>query len=94
MTNYLLSIDIGTSACKVVIFDVDGNVIASSNKAYNVYYPAEGYAEQDPNEWWQATCSAIKEAILLGKVDPSAIAGIGVDGQSWSAIPIGKDGQY
>ncbi len=93
MTNYLLSIDIGTSSCKVVIFDIEGNVIASSSKNYEVYYPAEGFAEQDPNEWWQATCNAIREVIEISKVDPSAIAGIGVDGQSWSAIPIGKDGQ-
>ncbi len=93
MTNYLLSIDIGTSSCKVVIFDSKGNVVASSNKAYNVYYPAEGFAEQDPLEWWQATCNAIKEAIYESKIDPGAIAGIGVDGQSWSAIALGKDGQ-
>lgn len=93
VTNYILSIDIGTSSCKVVIFDIDGNVIGSSSKAYNVYYPKKGHAQQDPDEWWQATCEAIKEATLTSGVDKSAIAGIGVDGQSWSAIAIGKDGQ-
>ena len=91
--SYLLSIDIGTSSCKVVIFDTDGREIASTNQLYKVYYPAEGFAEQNPDEWWQATCNAIKEALEVSKVNPSSIAGIGVDGQSWSAIAIGKDGQ-
>ncbi len=93
MTDYLLSIDIGTSACKVVIFDIQGKVIASTNKSYNVYYPEEGFAEQNPDEWWDATCRAIKEALQVSKINPSNIAGIGVDGQSWSAIALGREGQ-
>ena len=39
MKQYLLGIDIGTSACKIAIFDGDGQVIASGNGDYPVYYP-------------------------------------------------------
>ncbi len=92
MSRVLLGIDIGTSACKVVAFKVNGEVIAHANKEYKVYYPQAGYAEQDPMEWWEAICEAIKELIEKG-LNPEEVAGIGIDGQSWSAIAIDKDGK-
>ena len=52
MEKLLLGIDIGTSACKVAIFDLDGNVITQSNKPYLVYYPEKDFVEQDGEEWW------------------------------------------
>ncbi|HHV09942.1 MAG TPA: xylulokinase [Clostridiales bacterium] len=93
MRNLLLGIDIGTSACKVAVFDKGGSVIASCTGNYNVYYPKSGWAEQNPEEWWQAVCQAIRRLLSEGKFKAEDIAGIGVDGQSWSAIPIDKEGR-
>lgn len=90
---FLLGIDIGTSACKVAIFDLNGNVIAASNSEYEVYYGKQGYVEQDPKEWWEAVCIAIKEALNKSKIDPKDIIGIGVDGQSWSAVALDSEGE-
>lgn len=92
MQKLLLGIDIGTSACKATVFDLDGRVVAQSTKSYPVYYPAPGWAEQDPREWWDAVCEAIQEIFIPGKANPKQIAGIGIDGQSWSAIPVDKEG--
>ncbi|MBO7386219.1 MAG: xylulokinase [Lachnospiraceae bacterium] len=91
--NLLMGIDIGTSACKVAVFDIKGNVIAQSNKAYKVYYPNPGWAEQDPDEWWDAICAAIREILDMKIFSPDEIAAIGVDGQSWSAIPVDAEGK-
>ena len=93
MKEYLLSIDIGTSACKVVIFGTNGVVMGSSSKPYKVYYPQAGYVEQNPEEWFEAVCGAIKECFMTSGVEAMDIAGIGVDGQSWSAIALDKSGQ-
>lgn len=90
---YLLGIDIGTSACKVAVFDREGHVAASASGDYPVYYPKEGWAEQNPEEWWSAVCSAIKETLKKGQIAPEEISGVGIDGQSWSAIAIDKDGR-
>ncbi|MDO4518711.1 MAG: xylulokinase [Eubacteriales bacterium] len=89
---YLIGIDLGTSACKVAIFDKNGTVIAAATGDYPVYYPQEGWAEQDPKEWWAGVCSATKKALEKGMVDPQEIAGVGIDGQSWSAVAIDKEG--
>jgi xylulokinase len=93
MKNVLLGIDIGTSACKVAAFDLSGKVLAASTAEYEVYYPHPGWAEQDAEEWWKAVCQAIKELLQQGTVTADEIAGIGIDGQSWSAVPIDSDGK-
>ena len=61
MKPYLLGIDIGTSACKVAVFEKSGTVVAAANGDYPVYYPKEGWAEQDPEEWWECCLSGGKE---------------------------------
>ena len=91
MKPYLLGIDIGTSACKVAVFEKSGMVVAAANGDYPVYYPKEGWAEQNPDEWWEAVCKAIWTVISSSGVSPDDIAGIGIDGQSWSAIAIDEE---
>ena len=93
MGRVLLGIDIGTSACKVALFDESGAVIAQTNRPYVVYYPQPGWAEQDPEEWWQAICAGIRAVLAESQTAAGEIAGIGIDGQSWSCIPVGRDGQ-
>ncbi len=92
MKNLLLGIDIGTSACKVAVFDQMGKVLAQSNQPYRVYYPESGWAEQDAQEWWSAICAGIRAVLSQDGIEANAICGIGVDGQSWSAIPVDRAG--
>ena len=89
MPDYILGIDIGTSACKCAVFGRNGEVIASRTEAYNVYYPKPGYAEQKPEEWWEAA----RKCVANLEIDPRDIKAVGVDGQSWSAIMLGKNGE-
>lgn len=56
-----------------------------------MYYPHPGWAEQNPDEWWEAVCKAIWTVISSSGVSPDDIAGIGIDGQSWSAIAIDEE---
>ena len=66
--------------------------LSQSNKGYPLYYPQPGWVEQDPDEWWEAICAGIREVLDNSGVRPEDIAGIGIDGQSWSAIPVDRDG--
>lgn len=93
MSACLLGIDIGTSACKTAIFNREGQVLSAVTKDYPVCYPHPGWAEQDPEEWWAAVCQAIKESLRQGGIDPGEIAGVGIDGQSWSAIAVDENGR-
>ncbi len=92
MRELLLGIDIGTSACKVAVFDKMGKVIGSTTGDYQVYYPHAGWVEQNPDEWWEAVCKATKQLLSEFEIKPEEVKGVGIDGQSWSAIPVDKDG--
>ena len=93
MAVYLLGIDIGTSSCKTALFRPDGTAAASGSSDYPVSYPRKGWAEQDPRDWWQGVCRAVREMLGESGIDPAEIAGIGVDGQSWSAIALDRTGE-
>ena len=92
MKKLLLAIDIGTSACKTAVFNENGDILISKSKTYNIYYPHPGYVEQVPNEWWEAVCYCIKTMLTDGNINCNDIAGIGIDGQGWSAIAIDENG--
>lgn len=93
MQPLLMGIDIGTSACKAALFTPDGAVCAQASGEYTVHYPQPGWAEQNPDDWWDAVCKATRTMLEESAVDPARIAGIGVDGQSWSAIPVDSGGR-
>ena len=93
MSELLLGIDIGTSSCKVAVFDKDGHAVSSATKEYPVQYPHTGWAEQNPDDWWNGVAAAIRTLLEKSGVSADRIAGIGVDGQSWSAVALDGEGK-
>ncbi len=81
---YLVGIDIGTSATKSVLFDENGTVIASVSYEYPLYQPKNGYAEQDPEDWWTGVKSTLKE--IAPKATDGSIVGVGLSGQMHSLV--------
>lgn len=92
MSKYLLGIDIGTSGCKSALFQPDGKTVAHAAGEYAVKYPHPGWSEQHPDIWWETACGTIRRILSESRVDPRDIAGVGIDGQSWSAIAIDEEG--
>ena len=76
---FFLGIDMGTTSVKAGIFDPQGTIIASADAAYPLYTPKSGWAEQKPEEWWAAVCSATRELIAKSGIDPKDIIGMSVD---------------
>lgn len=89
---YLLAIDIGTSSCKLSVFEKDGTHVASCSRSYPLYTPAPGFVEQDPEQWWDGVCSACRELLEKNQIPASRIVAVGISGQSWSAVAIDRDG--
>ncbi|MEM2920907.1 MAG: FGGY family carbohydrate kinase [Candidatus Bathyarchaeia archaeon] len=87
-----MGIDLGTSACKVVIFTLNGRKVSEASKEYPVLYPQPRWAEQDPLDWWGATTEAIKASIRKAGMVGNEIAGLAVDSQREAVVPINKDG--
>jgi xylulokinase len=90
---HLLSIDLGTTGCKVMMFDTNGNPKGYCYREYPIFSQAPGYAEQDANEWWKVVCMNLREVIKSSKVNAESIKGIGITGQGTSVVYLDKNGQ-
>ena len=91
--NYILGIDIGTSGTKSVLFDASGTVVASNAQEYALHQPFNGWAEQDPADWWRAVCSTCTAVIQQSGVDPAEIAGVGLSGQMHGLVMLDENQQ-
>ena len=81
MKEYLLGIDIGTSSCKTIVIDTDGRVIDSARYSYEISCPQYGWAEQNPEDWYQAFRQGLAEIFDKHPEIPKQISAIGVTGQ-------------
>jgi xylulokinase len=86
---YLLGIDIGTSGTKTLICDHKGKVLATAMAEHDIYSPKPGWSEQDPAQWWAATCTATKAVLKKAKVKGDAVTGIGLSGQMHGSVFLG-----
>ncbi|MFB0546619.1 MAG: xylulokinase, partial [Anaerolineae bacterium] len=89
---YLLGIDIGTSSAKALVIDEDGKTQAMAQREYPIATPQPGWAEQEPEWWWEATVETVREALVRGDVAPQDVAGLGFSGQMHGTVLL--DDQY
>lgn len=86
--DYLLGIDVGTSGTKALLINAstDGEVVASSTRTYPLYTPKPLWAEQEPEDWWQATIASIRDVLVESGIDPKEIRGVGLSGQMHGSV--------
>jgi len=84
--NLFLGIDIGTSGARAGIFDADGNVIIFREEQFGLSTPHSGWAEQSPDDWWDAVGKATRAAVSESKVNPADIKGISYDTTSCTVL--------
>lgn len=87
---YFIGIDLGTSSCKVAVFNREGTLIASSTKQYGLILGKDGKVEQNPLEWWNAVRDALRDA--SSRIDSNRVMAMGVTGQWSGTVPIDRDG--
>lgn len=90
---YLIGIDVGTSGTKTALFSEDGAVVASHTAEYPLYQPQNGYAEQEPTDWWNATCEGMNKVIEKSGIDKNDVAGIGLSGQMHGLVMLDENGK-
>lgn len=82
----LVGVDVGTSGVKGLAIDERGSVLARSQASYPLSTPRPGWAEQDPERWWQAASSVLAE---LGR-QAGRPEGIGVSGQMHGLVALDR----
>ncbi|MGI6782031.1 MAG: xylulokinase [Acholeplasmataceae bacterium] len=74
-----IGIDLGTSSVKLVLVSKNGKVIREVTKNYPIYHLNKNWSEQNPNDWWDSTVSALEDILI--STDKEKIKGISVAGQ-------------
>jgi xylulokinase len=77
-----LGIDIGTSSVKAVLVDEHGAIAAQASDPLVVSRPQPGFSEQDPESWWRATVSAVRNLPAAAR---AAVRSVGLSGQMHGA---------
>ncbi|HET6682320.1 MAG TPA: xylulokinase [Gaiella sp.] len=82
----LVGLDVGTTGVKAIALSPEGEVLASAAYGYPLSTPHAGWAEQDPEDWWQAAEAALAE-VATGR----EVAGIGLSGQMHGLVALDKE---
>jgi xylulokinase len=86
-----LGLDVGTSAVKALLVDSRGEVAAAATTPLSMSTPRPGWAEQDPERWWDASVSSIRQ--VLGHRPGARIGAAGVSGQMHSSVFLDQRGE-
>ena len=83
---YLLGVDFGGSSSKATLLGEDGRVAATATCEYPTYYPQSGWAEQNPEDSWNAFVSNVRELLEKSGVAPEEIAAVALDAATHKAV--------
>lgn len=88
-----IGLDLGTSSIKAVLLDEAEDPIATAQAPLTVSRPRPGFAEQDPEAWWQAALSALDHLHRSAPREMAAVSGIGFSGQMHGATLLDRQGK-
>lgn len=77
---YLLGLDAGNTVIKAVLFDAEGNQVATARRDGASSTPAPGHVERDLTELWTNAAEVIRACIAEAGIDPAAITAVGSAG--------------
>lgn len=86
MTTYLLALDQGTSSSRSIIFNTQGQIVASAQQELPQIYPRPGWVEHDPREIWRTQLTTAKEALAKAGLKASDIRSVGITNQRETTI--------
>ena len=86
-----LSVDLGTTGCRSILFDSKLNVISSSYEEYPLITPKEKWTEQDAELWWSLTMKTAAAAIEGSGISAKEIKAISVSSQGITLVPVDKN---
>ena len=94
---YLLGIDLGSSSVKASLLDAETGRCAGSafhpETEMPIHSPQPGFAEQDPQAWYDSACRAVRGALRAADARPEEVGAIGISYQMHGLVCVGKDGE-
>jgi len=91
MEKYILSIDSGTTSCRSLLVDMNGQVKAVAQKEFRQIFPESGWVEHNPEEIWETQLSTIHSVLDNAGIEAEQVSAIGITNQRettvvWDAV--------
>jgi glycerol kinase len=86
MTDYVLSIDQGTTSTRAIIFDHSGSIVSSGQLEHEQIFPRAGWVEHNPKEIWDNTREVIGQALSKANITRHNITAVGITNQRETAV--------
>ena len=86
--DYFIGLDIGTSSVKGMLLS-ENAIVKTAEREYPVYYPKDGWSEQNPQDWYDGSISVIKE--LVSDIDKNSVASVSFSGQMHGLVVLDEN---
>ncbi|MDN3428344.1 xylulokinase [Microbacterium sp. APC 3898] len=90
---YVIGVDLGTSAVKILLVDQQGAVVETVSKPYPLIHEKNGYSEQDPQHWVDQTAAGLKELLGIFGGNAEDIEGISFSGQMHGLVLLDENNE-
>jgi len=90
---YLMGIDLGTGGVRVGVFDREGTPVGIHGVEFETSYPRPGWAEQDPDVWWESLVRATRAVMRETRLSPEEIAGLSTDATASTVVAVDGRGR-
>jgi xylulokinase len=88
----VLAHDLGTTGNKATLVGADGGLVGTTFQGYETFYPAIGWAEQDPEDWWEAFRVTTARLMRESGTAPERVAALSFSGQMMGCLPVDRGG--
>jgi glycerol kinase len=85
-SQYILALDQGTTSSRAILFDHDGQALATAQQEFEQLYPQPGWVEHRPEDIWTSQLQAAQALLKQAKIKPDQIAAIGITNQRETTI--------
>lgn len=89
----ILAFDLGTTALKCALHDLEGSVLAKASEEYQLITPDADSVEMDVETYWQAFKSTVAKVIKESGVHPAEVKALGISAQGETLILVDRDGK-
>ena len=89
---FIVSHDMGTSGDKAILVTVHGEIIGEAKAEYPIYHPHPGWAEQDPEDWWNSVCRNTRTILKKTGVKSRDVVGMTFSSQTQGLVPVDRNG--
>jgi len=93
MATHILALDQGTTSSRAILFNGEGEIVASQSREFRQIYPRPGWVEHDPLEIWESQLGVARKVLQKAGISPEEIAAIGITNQRETTVVWDRSGK-